>query len=412
MFEKKKLMINCEVCDARNMAQEDYAGYESILLNAEIMLVNERAKGVLAQLPVTANVEETISLPEGIDFDVRTINGSAQLGADSTVSENTILLVNGKLQLLPSAQQAIEKCYKVIVNGALRCPKSMEGCLGKINVSGATEIYPDEAVALESRFTMDRYFPLRARQDAVYWASKRIIVADEAIDVRKLAAKNVSFITQELVAPEALVEELAPLFNADAKFEVAPEGFALVPEDAVLDELLLEKYGKKLYVLGDLEIPAGSAGLLAQIDKLKVTGSVVLTKADKPALDALRAEVGSIDFVKGKIVGNAVSATIDRKLLDHAPDGVTIKNAAMINIHADITPEEILEKLDIKNAAVINCSPGQRSAVEMVTKNCAQIHSGDGDGQEGALGGILGDVIGGVKGMLGTKIVNAETHVL
>ena len=56
---KKNLIINCEICDARNMREEDYLDYERILLNAEIVLVNETSKGILNRLPIQVNTERT-----------------------------------------------------------------------------------------------------------------------------------------------------------------------------------------------------------------------------------------------------------------------------------------------------------------------------------------------------------------
>ncbi|MDO4741363.1 MAG: hypothetical protein Q4A66_11900, partial [Eubacteriales bacterium] len=304
MFEKKKLMINCEICDARKIAEEDYAKFESIVLNTEILFVNDRARGILARLPVTMNAAETIELPEGKEIDMRVYSGSSQLGPDDSVSENTMIIANGSLQLLPGAQETVARCYKIIVNGSLRCPQSMAGCLGRISCNGKTDVYPDDAVVLDKKYVMDRFFPLRARQDAKYYAEKQILIGDGALDAAKLAAKNVSFITKKLVVPEALVEPLAPLFDVNTEFEVVPEGYAIVPDSADLDEALLQKYGRSLYVCGDLDIGIEAKELIAGLERLIVTGCVSMPKSCKAAFDALHAQCGSIELVKGKVVGN------------------------------------------------------------------------------------------------------------
>ena len=36
----KKLMINCAICDARNVHEENYAHYEKITLNCAMVLTN------------------------------------------------------------------------------------------------------------------------------------------------------------------------------------------------------------------------------------------------------------------------------------------------------------------------------------------------------------------------------------
>jgi len=414
MFEKKKLMINTEICDARTIVEEDYAKYENIMINTELLLVNERAKSVLARLPVTLNAEETIALPEDMCVEVRTVNGKTKIGPESSFAENTLLAVNGRLEILPGAQEAIEKCYKIMVNGSVLLPESMSFALGRISVNGASKVYPDGAVVLESDFSMDRFFPLRARQDAVYFAANRIVIADMEMDAQKLAAKNVSFITKELVVPENMIETLAPLVDIGTSLTVVPDGYALVNGSCTLDDMLIRKYGKKLFILGDLEIPAGSAQIIGEIEKLQATGCVTITRPDLPAFEKIGAEYKEMKTVRGKFVGNAPSVTVDQRLLDSAPDGVTVGNAAIVRIDAAIAPETILEKMEISNAAMVCCTPEQRGAVELVTGNVAHISTGE-EGESdgpGGVGSILGGVFGGVKAMLDTKLVNTENHVL
>ena len=41
-LEKKTFILNCDVCDARKMKEEDLAAYEQIVINADVLIVNER----------------------------------------------------------------------------------------------------------------------------------------------------------------------------------------------------------------------------------------------------------------------------------------------------------------------------------------------------------------------------------
>ena len=59
MCKKKNLMINCDLCDARNVSEESLSHYEQITLNADILIVNEQSKNILHRLPVTYNVDES-----------------------------------------------------------------------------------------------------------------------------------------------------------------------------------------------------------------------------------------------------------------------------------------------------------------------------------------------------------------
>lgn len=407
MFDKQ-MVINCEVCDARKIQEEDYAKYEKIIINTEFLLVNEQAKGVLARLPLILNAEETIELPDGQEIDLRVTNGIMRIGADSAMQEHTVLLVNGNLQILPGGEKALAACDRIHVNGEVRCPRSMEGAIGRMKVNGKICAYPDGAVLLEDCCTLDRFFPLRARQGAQYYAAQEIVVADESIDVEKLAAKGVSFVTEKLLAPESLVEALAPLFDESTKFEIVSQGYRLFYGKATLCDTLLEKYGTSLYVYGDMEIPVGSAELITRLEKLIVTGTVHLCRDDRSAFDALHAEYGKIEASRSRVIGNCVSVTVDKSLLASSPDGVTIGNAAKLRVREDVTSEEILEKLEIRNAALIQCSREQRSAIEQVSRNVAQILSGE----EGEQADGEDSFLKNMADMLHAKVVNVETHLM
>ena len=46
MFEKKTFVLNCEVCDTRKMTAESLQQYGQIILNAELVLVNEKSRAI------------------------------------------------------------------------------------------------------------------------------------------------------------------------------------------------------------------------------------------------------------------------------------------------------------------------------------------------------------------------------
>ena len=41
MSEKKKFILNCDVCDARKIKEESLSEYEQIIINADLILVDE-----------------------------------------------------------------------------------------------------------------------------------------------------------------------------------------------------------------------------------------------------------------------------------------------------------------------------------------------------------------------------------
>ena len=183
MSDKKKFLLNCEVCDARKIKEEDYKDYEQIKINTELVIVDEKSKSILNRLPVTMNQESMIELPEGMQAEIRTINGRYEITGNTDVKDYTFLIVSGPLLIHADAQEILGKYFKIVVNGPLRCPKSIEGNLGKISINGLVKIYPDDCIILDKEFHMDKYFPLRAKEGKRYYAENMVIIGDTVRNV-------------------------------------------------------------------------------------------------------------------------------------------------------------------------------------------------------------------------------------
>ena len=149
MFEKKNFILNCDVCDTRKMKEEDYSGYEKMLINADIVIVNEMSKGILNRLPLTLNHDKMIELSDGVEITIRSINGSYEITAATAEQEHTLLVVNGNLRIHPGTEENLKKYEQISVNGCVRCPRSLEGFLNRLSVNGSICTYPDDCVVLE-----------------------------------------------------------------------------------------------------------------------------------------------------------------------------------------------------------------------------------------------------------------------
>ena len=53
MFNKKNYLLNCDVCDTRKMKEEDYSGYEKMMINTDLVIVSPSSKSILNRLPLT-----------------------------------------------------------------------------------------------------------------------------------------------------------------------------------------------------------------------------------------------------------------------------------------------------------------------------------------------------------------------
>ena len=174
-----------------------------------------------------------------------------------------------------------------------------------------------------------------------------------------------------------------------------------VDKDVTLDRRLLKKYGKSLYIDGDLTLDEESAPFLEELSYVYVTGTVTLPASLAEAFDEIDGVFDEIEVLSGSVVQNKVTVRLTPSMLASSPDGLTIRNCAHVQVDESITPEELEQaNLTIENCAQISCTPKQRGAIELASKNVASI-------SEEATS--IADML---KGVLGSKVVNADHYVL
>lgn len=401
MSDKKKFLLNCEVCDTRKIKEEDYKDYEQIKINTELVIVDEKSKGILNRLPLTMNQESMIELPDGVQAEIRTINGKYEITGNTDVKDYTLLVVNGPLLIHSEAQERLGKYYKIVVNGPLRCPKSLEGNLGKISVNGPVMVYPDDCIILDKVFHMDKYFPLRAKEGKRYYAENMVIIKDAEVDAEKLATKKVEFVTNRLLVHESKVEACIPMFDEKVEFVVVPDGMKIFYGKVVLDEKFVKKEGSKLFVYGSVEISpeCDMKALEEYLEKLIVKGDITLSREQEERFQSMDTEYDNIIYrFEGRVIVNKVNVSIDGKLLENSIHGVRIQNVAMVNIAEEVSQQLILEKLEIMNCAKVICSKEQKSAVAVISQNVAMI------GEE--------EKESPLKDLVATKVINAESYIM
>lgn len=375
MVENIKLVINCEICDTRNMKLEDYQQYDEIKIQGEFLIVSEESKSIINQLPVQADVERTIELNKSGNINYKIVNGSYEITGKSNVAENAMLIVNGPLTIAGDAKDSLKNYMMIIANGPTVYPQEMEGMLSNVIVNGPSDAYPDGATVLDRKFVMDQYFPLRARENSIYYASNEVIVKDSKVDLGKLVAKNTRFYTKKAVMPEEVVEQGACLFDEKTAFIVVPANMKLLYQNVELTASLLEKEGKDLYIYGNLEIPKDTdiSLLKDKIGKIIVTGKVFIYRNHEECFYDLDIEYDTLEIKKGKSFNNTAKVVIDQFLMEHQPEGIKVVNVLNVHIAPEITADVILEKMRFVNCAEIYCTRQQESAVAAVSINVRHI---------------------------------------
>lgn len=369
---KKNLYVSAAVLDLRNVSEETLASYEHIKIQAALMLTTPRVEALLAKYPVEMEVDN--ALPCGEDTVVSMVNGKSTLTAAHKPEKDTILMVNGKLTVAADAVEALRAYNKIIVNGKALCPASLTAVMSeKAMVNGKLSVYPDEAVVLKGTVKLDKSFLLRA-QNRLYWTEKQFVAVDAKLDADALAAKGARFAAPKAVLDERLAEKLVPLFAEDTELVILPEGAAFVDDDLKLTPAALRRYGKKLYVTGDVTIPAESAGVPEQVEYLHAGGGVTVAAALEDAFYAIPdAEYTELRVLKGALVNDKPMVRITPEMLTLDPEGVSCTDCALVTLDKALTAEDIVEKLRVSDCACIRCTMAQEAAVSAVSTDVAQI---------------------------------------
>ena len=407
----KKMIVNSSMCDMRSVSEETLKAYEQIVVNAAEVLVTPETKELVNRYNVLLNAADVMEVPAGANVRVSSHNGAYELTADSAPEEGeiAILMVNGALTIGADALKAAQAFWKIRVNGKVTMPKSLSGKLGNLSVNGAIKVYPDGAILLKRNAEIDRTFPLRIKENALYWAGRRLIFTDAALDTLKLTDKNVRFSAQSAIVSESLAEAVTPLLSEDTDILIVPDGTKFVNYPFKLNKRFLKKCGKKVFYNDDLVVEPEAAEVLSEIEYLYVNGSVKVPEELADAFEDAADHYDELIIVKktGKVIEDHVRATVDKALLERYPDGILVTDCAMVHLSKDLPSDLILERLSIADCAQVFCTPEQEAAVSAVSKDVAMIGAENDDGA-----GVAGLVAGALHLNPNVKVVNAAEYVM
>ena len=407
----KKLLINCATCDARNALEENYAHYEQITVNCATVLTSPSAKAMMNKLPFTLNCANVLEIEGTVDF--RTINGSGEIKSGDAVSASKYyMVVNGALTIGPDTQEQLAQCVGMTINGSLTCPESIYATLTGVNVNGSTTCYPDGAIVLKRNAVIDKLFVLRAKNN-LYWSGRRMIMVDPELDATKLKTKGATFSTKEVILSQSKVEELIDLIDEKAEIIIVPDGTSVVLDDITLDADTLRRYGKQLYVIGDVTVTE-DADILDELTYLNIRGDAKVPQDLKEKLISVLTEIsGEVKIAKpkGATLEDKPIVKITKWMLEQQPMGIDVCDCAVVKIADDIPKEVIVERLHIEDCGVVRCCEELEDAVTMICTDCGAVGSAEGEDGMG-IGDMIKDALGGIKGALDTKVINAADYVL
>ena len=431
MEAKKFFVINTAMLDARNVQESTLAAYDKVVINTAAAITSPASRALLDQYGVVINGANFISVEGPVRLS--TINGPAEIKpGQSLPEEQIVLVVNGPLDIASGSEAVLAHYAAIQVNGPVTCPESIAGRLAMAHINGPVRTYPDGCIRLKPTAVMDRTFPLRVKENALYYARDLVIALAPDIDFVRLAEKNVRFSTKALLVSEGNAEAAVPLFHEDAEITVLPDGCFFAEGGAVLDETLLRRSGGKLYVDGELTITRSGVSLLGQLSYLRAGDLRVprgLEEAVKDALQALDADYGKLHAVAGTVLCDKLHVKVDRAMLEQAEDGLSITDCVNVKFATDVSADLIRARLvSITDCVNVRCTTEQRSAIEMVAEDVVDLIDGEEKPDKkpgGPLHGVLqqyGPMLGLdpdslspveiAKLLLHSKIVNAASYEL
>lgn len=407
MSEKKNLMINCDVCDARNAKEEYLSGYEQIMINTDLLLVSAESRGVLERLPAICNTDNTLEVDDNANLIFQ--NGSMEINSSSAFPADTVFTVNGDLMIhSDTSRQTLEALRAVNVTGSLLCPASLLTCIKELYVTGETKTYPDDCIILPPVFTPDEYFHLRAREGQKYYVEQEVRLTAPGIDLGTLRDKKVQFISPRFFVPAEKAADALELFDEKASMVVIPRGYAFIDACEELSENLLRKCGNRLFFRGDLTLTGENLSLLSRLEKLYVSGTLLVPENLAEDFYQFDVECSSVKVVKEekrRILENSPRIILDKNILTASPQGILVQNCAVLTIEENITPQDIIDHVEIVNCARVDCSENQKAAVYQKSSNVPQIGSREENGEPSGMLGIL-------LNLAETKMINADKYVL
>jgi len=408
----RKMIINCSMCDTRQVREETLAEFEHITINASLILVSRESKLLLDRYPVQMNCSDVLEL-EG-DVKLSTINGVGQIKSTDAVIGKRYLTVNGTVEIGPGTEKVLESYVGITVNGTATYPESISGHLGMMKVNGGTTCYPDGAIVLKRNAVIDKLFALRAK-NSLYWSARRMIMVDPALDPGRLEAKGVSFSTEEVILAEAMVEDMIGMIDEKAEIIIVPDGTAVISDDVELDDTVVKKHGTKLYISGDLKVGEDGEDALEELEYLNVRGDVSITEDLKETLLEIPGEInGDVKIIKkskARVISDQMNLTLTKWLLEQCVDGLHIEDVMTVKVADDVPKELILERLTICDVMTVQCSEDQKDALTAVCEDVMTIGSSEGEDKMG-IGDTIKAALGAAADVLNTKVVNCSEYVM
>lgn len=97
------------------MKEEDYSGYEKMMINTDLVIVSPSSKSILNRL--TLNHDCTMEFKDDAKIELQAINGSYEITGTTALHEHTLLSVNGDLTIYPGTEESLQNTASLHLSG-------------------------------------------------------------------------------------------------------------------------------------------------------------------------------------------------------------------------------------------------------------------------------------------------------
>ena len=363
----KKLKINAGYLDVTELTPEKLAAYDSIKINGGVLILNPTARELLAEKGASLNMGIYFDVPDKAH--VMSSNGRTDITAETVVPENCVLLCNGALHLHPGSAGAVAAYAGLLVNGRVILPESMRGALSRITLNGDTLVYPDDARFVSGDITVDRRFARQVDSGAYLFTGDDAFLTDPAVDAAALLDKNVVVHAQKAYVSQEIADG-DMLFDMQTEVVPIPAGYAFVRAESQLrmDAAVVARYGKKLFVLGDVRAEADDKDSLDALESLIVYGNAQIAQPLLPVWNARCQRVDSLSFIdNSRLISKLPEAIISRELLEACEHGLSLEECELVTVLGDMEPALLAEKVKrLTGCAACVCTEAQQSVLQLV----------------------------------------------
>jgi hypothetical protein len=371
--QKKKLVIQAASANLCHASEEFFQQYESIKIQAAAVCTNNRVQVLSARYNCSMESAYVLCLEDDETVDMHCINGSCTISPENQVPSNTMLVVNGSLEILPGSGENLLQYRYIQINGSVLCPRSLSAVLSqKANLNGSLTTYPDEAHLIRGRLSVDRLFQYRAEPGALYYATGPVYMLEE--EPVLLAEKKVRILAGKALVREEYLEPAMRVLEESVAMIVVPTGSQVIHGTHTLADSTILQHGVRLFVDGDLMVPPSSADALEKLEFLQVTGTVQLCNALQEPFYRVCKKCGEVVPYGGYTLEGLPSFTVTASILELHPEGITISGCGAVEIPEDISETLLGERVRrISDCGVLFCSSRAQAVLLPVIHDVGQI---------------------------------------